>query len=447
LSKLNFRHVFISYSRQDDNVMQSVVAFLQKKGLKIWLDKKEIPPGSPIWEIEIEKAIKETGAVVVLLSPDSNNSVWVRRELNFAEAHKKRIYPVLISGNERNAIPISLTSHQRVDIRDNEEAELNSLATTLGFYLEDLAKEEEAKRKAKEEEKARQKAEEQEARAKAERERQEKILEKKTDLKDAEEALVNTEAIVKKTRLRVSALKEEIATLETGKTNKEKVFSKKNKTALPYRKQWGIASLKERNSLAFLQNLFSSISLPRWTTTLWLATGWAIAGIIGWEVGAFIGGGIISGEIGGAFFGAIGGGFTVSALRKEKVLAKKRHMLRVLLVFAFSMMFTEAIDTTIHTTIGGSTGWAVAGAIFGLFTGFDLASLLKKEQALMSKNSAFIIIIGGIIAWAIGFAISETLIGYYLYTNVFKSAKWAMLGLVSGTASSLIIFSEIKKTK
>ena len=71
MSEPDFRHVFISYSRQDDIVMQRVVAFLQKKGIKVWLDKAEIPPGSPIWEIEIEKAIKETEAVVVLLSPDA----------------------------------------------------------------------------------------------------------------------------------------------------------------------------------------------------------------------------------------------------------------------------------------------------------------------------------------------------------------------------------------
>jgi len=85
--------------------------------------------------------------VVVLLSPDSKKSPWVRREISYAEDNGKRIFPVLVAGDERTAIPIRLTSHQRIDIRQNVEVGLKSLWAALSFYLEDLATREQMIRK------------------------------------------------------------------------------------------------------------------------------------------------------------------------------------------------------------------------------------------------------------------------------------------------------------
>jgi len=148
MSQPSIRHVFMSYSRKDEAVMRRVVAFLRKQGINVWVDNEKLIPGTPIWETEIEKAITNAGAVVVLLSPDSKNSPWVRREISYAEDNDKRIFPILVEGNERDTIPIRLTNHQRIDIRTNEEVGLNSLATALSFYLENLEAQE---RKAREE--------------------------------------------------------------------------------------------------------------------------------------------------------------------------------------------------------------------------------------------------------------------------------------------------------
>jgi hypothetical protein len=127
--------VFISYSRKDDAAMQRVVSYLRKQGINVWVDNEKLTPGTSTWKKAVEKAIKESAAVVVFLSPDAYNSTWVEREISFAESHDIRIFPVLIRGNEKDAIPITLVNHQRIDLRLNEEFGLNVLRTALSSYL------------------------------------------------------------------------------------------------------------------------------------------------------------------------------------------------------------------------------------------------------------------------------------------------------------------------
>ena len=118
--------------------MRRVIAFLRQKGINVWVDNEKLVPGTPIWEEEIEKAIRWAGAVVVLCSPDAKASKWVRREISFSEDYEKRIFPLLIDGEKKNSIPLSLTTSQYVDVRQNEESGLKSLCTALSFYLASL---------------------------------------------------------------------------------------------------------------------------------------------------------------------------------------------------------------------------------------------------------------------------------------------------------------------
>ncbi len=127
--------VFISYSRKDDAIMRRIVAFLRGEGINVWVDNEKLVPGTPIWEEEIEKAIKAAGAIVVVMSPDLKKSEWVRREISLAEQNWIRIFPVLVSGDEDSAITIRLITKQFVDIRKNENVGLSSLSTNLQAYL------------------------------------------------------------------------------------------------------------------------------------------------------------------------------------------------------------------------------------------------------------------------------------------------------------------------
>ena len=128
-------YFFISYSSADTALQQKIVAELRERGVNVWVDIENLVPGSPAWEREIEKSIRGASGIIVLLSPDSNNSEWVRREVSFAEEHDKPIFPVHIRGDENDSIPLRLSSHQRVDLRRNFSKGLDNLANALKDHL------------------------------------------------------------------------------------------------------------------------------------------------------------------------------------------------------------------------------------------------------------------------------------------------------------------------
>lgn len=124
-------HFFMSYSRDDVTIQKRVISELRQRGVTVWVDTENLIPGSPAWEREIERAIRSAAGIIVLLSPDSNNSEWVRREISFAEQNAKRIFPVLIGGEEDDSVPLRLSSHQRVDLRRNFSRGLSELEHAL----------------------------------------------------------------------------------------------------------------------------------------------------------------------------------------------------------------------------------------------------------------------------------------------------------------------------
>jgi len=128
-------YFFMSYSREDTVKQRRIVRELRERGVNIWVDIENLTPGTPTWEREIEKAIRGSMGIVVLLSPESNNSEWVRREISFGEQHRKRIFPALIEGDDFASTPLRLANHQRVDLRTKFESGLDELAIALKEYI------------------------------------------------------------------------------------------------------------------------------------------------------------------------------------------------------------------------------------------------------------------------------------------------------------------------
>jgi len=137
MSPTSGNHVFISYSRRDDITMRKIAFHLRDKGFKIWVDNEKLIPGTAAWEEAIESAIKDAFIIIVILSPDSKGSEWVRREITYADQFGKRIFPVLASGTEEMSLPLRLITRQYIDLRTDEEAGLNALSDAIKFYMED----------------------------------------------------------------------------------------------------------------------------------------------------------------------------------------------------------------------------------------------------------------------------------------------------------------------
>ena len=128
--------IFISYSRVDSKAQQRLADALRKRGLSVWVDNEKLTPGNPAWEREIEKAILACSAVIAILSPEAKRSEWVRREVSFAEQHNKRIFPVLLRGDESSTMTLRMINHQFIDLRQNEKEGVETLYNTISDYLE-----------------------------------------------------------------------------------------------------------------------------------------------------------------------------------------------------------------------------------------------------------------------------------------------------------------------
>jgi hypothetical protein len=90
-------HFFISYSRKDSDFVNRLVNDLLDIGQEVWLDTRSIPLGST-WEDEIKKGIEEADSILVICSPDSAKSDYVRQEIALARAAAKPFILILYRG-------------------------------------------------------------------------------------------------------------------------------------------------------------------------------------------------------------------------------------------------------------------------------------------------------------------------------------------------------------
>src|SRR5579859_1225393 len=91
--------VFISYAGSDGEIASHLADDLARAGINVWFDRK-IRPGDN-WQDQINRHIEDAEAVVVVISPESLRSQWVRHEWTSALARSLRGGP-----GSRRIIPI-----------------------------------------------------------------------------------------------------------------------------------------------------------------------------------------------------------------------------------------------------------------------------------------------------------------------------------------------------
>jgi len=90
--------VFLSYSSADADFAKQLASQLARQGCDVWDPTDQIFPGDNLW-LKIGNALKESRAMVVLLSPSSTKSERVRREVEYAigdRNYEGRVFPVLV---------------------------------------------------------------------------------------------------------------------------------------------------------------------------------------------------------------------------------------------------------------------------------------------------------------------------------------------------------------
>lgn len=95
--------MFISHADKDAELAKNVATVLRADGLNVWNEEEEIFPGDN-WAEKTSQALKESEAMVVLLTPDALESKNVRREIDYAlsdVSFKNRLIPVVVGNPDR----------------------------------------------------------------------------------------------------------------------------------------------------------------------------------------------------------------------------------------------------------------------------------------------------------------------------------------------------------
>ena len=117
---------FVSYSRQDSEIVKKIALDLKVKYMDVWLDQVDIPVGTK-WDTCIEHALTEAEGFILMLSTSSVSSDNVMDEVNFAITKGKHIIPVLLDDCE---VPFRIARIQMIDSRGDYDKCIEAIVDT-----------------------------------------------------------------------------------------------------------------------------------------------------------------------------------------------------------------------------------------------------------------------------------------------------------------------------
>jgi len=127
--------VFLSYSIKDKTNAKRLAYYLERNGVTVWYDEFEIKLGQNIIE-KIDKGLKESDYILILLSKDSLASKWVTYEIrNFVNQNKK-IVTILLDDVE---IPSYIMNSYTIDLRESSSIGFSNLLNYLKADLDKLS--------------------------------------------------------------------------------------------------------------------------------------------------------------------------------------------------------------------------------------------------------------------------------------------------------------------
>ena len=102
--------IFISHATADDGFVKRLREALERANLPVWVDSR-VQTGGDELLADVKEAIEQARAVLVVLSPNTVNSSWVRTEVQLALRVRKRreqsgykVIPILLPGIEQMAL-------------------------------------------------------------------------------------------------------------------------------------------------------------------------------------------------------------------------------------------------------------------------------------------------------------------------------------------------------
>lgn len=121
--------IFISYARSDKDWAEKFAETMLKSGVNVWFDQFNVKAGEPLSEA-IEKGLRESDIVVLLINLESINRPNLFFELGAALGMNKTIVPVVPENLDPHSLPLPL---QRIKfiVRASPEETANELVSEL----------------------------------------------------------------------------------------------------------------------------------------------------------------------------------------------------------------------------------------------------------------------------------------------------------------------------
>jgi hypothetical protein len=124
--------VFLSHSNKGARFTLRLATVLAAHGVKSFFSKQHIR-GAQEWHDEIGAALKRCDWFVIVLSPYSVRSVWVKHELIYALQENRyggRILPILYRTCNPDRLSWTLSAFQRIDFRKDFDEGCRAVLST-----------------------------------------------------------------------------------------------------------------------------------------------------------------------------------------------------------------------------------------------------------------------------------------------------------------------------
>ena len=122
--------VFISYSRKDIDFARKLAGDLEKADYDVWWDITDLRGGDD-WVRTLPAAIEAAFFFIIVLTPNSVESEWVRKEYTQALNLRKKIIPIMLTPC---SVPFALNTINYVNFSLGEYPDnFESLLSALGF--------------------------------------------------------------------------------------------------------------------------------------------------------------------------------------------------------------------------------------------------------------------------------------------------------------------------
>jgi tetratricopeptide (TPR) repeat protein len=133
------KKIFISHTTADDHFVTDLRKALENQGLDVWIDSQNLRGGDTL-KTEIESAINDASAFIVVISEKVFRTRWVKKEVSFAlkvlQPQNIPIVPILIDGLPPDTLDFFFDDEPvAIQIKNNLQESMPQILAALGKEL------------------------------------------------------------------------------------------------------------------------------------------------------------------------------------------------------------------------------------------------------------------------------------------------------------------------